>query len=304
MKNKSGKVANPSSSHQRPAVLAAPATPRSSDSPAKQTDASAENAALKTELLSSLRNDIAEIFRSELQTALGDDLSTIKSELQAVKAEFTNTMVTVQTDMADMKNTIKDMEQSLSSCSDDVTVIQEKVDFLSTEVKRLEDKCEDLEARSRRNNIRIVGVPEDTLVTTSVVSKLLRDALHLDKDIIVDRSHRTLQPKPKPNERPRAIVAKLHYHSDCVEILRQARQLRHFKVGDMSVSFFPDLTSKVARARAAFGNVRRQLQGIPGIKFGFLHPARLRVTYDGLEKQFNRPDEAEAYVKSILSQPG
>uniref|UniRef100_A0A8C2HUP7 Transgelin 3a n=1 Tax=Cyprinus carpio TaxID=7962 RepID=A0A8C2HUP7_CYPCA len=36
----------------------------------------------------------------------------------------------------------------------------------------------------------IVGVPEDTPATTSVVSKILGDALNLDKDATVDRSHR------------------------------------------------------------------------------------------------------------------
>lgn len=43
----------------------------------------ADNMALKSELLSFLHNDIAGILRSELQTVLADDLSTIKSELQA-----------------------------------------------------------------------------------------------------------------------------------------------------------------------------------------------------------------------------
>lgn len=55
-----------------------------------------------------------------------------------------------------------------------------------------------------------MGVPEDS----SVVSKILGDALNLDKDATVDRSHRTLQPKPKPYEQPHAIVAKHHYHSE------------------------------------------------------------------------------------------
>lgn len=45
-------------------------------------------------------------------------------------------------------------------------MIHEKVDLLSAEVKRLEEKYEDLEARSRCNNIRIVGVPEDSRATT------------------------------------------------------------------------------------------------------------------------------------------
>lgn len=66
---------------------------------------------LKAEILSSLRSELAEIFRTELRSMLGDDLSTIKSELQVVKVEFSNTMVSMQSGMSTLKSTVKDMEQ-------------------------------------------------------------------------------------------------------------------------------------------------------------------------------------------------
>lgn len=110
------------------------------------------------------------------------------------------------------------MEHSLSTCSDDITVLQEKVESLSATVVKLDDKCEDLEARSRHNNISIIGVPEDKPSTTVAISKLLKEALNIDKDIIIDRSHRALQPRPRPGERLRVIVARLHYHSNCVDV--------------------------------------------------------------------------------------
>lgn len=48
---------------------------------------------------------------------------------------------------------------------------------LSTQVAALEDKCEDLEVRYRRNNIRIVGVPEgQSSCSTTAVSVLLKEA--------------------------------------------------------------------------------------------------------------------------------
>lgn len=64
----------------------------------------------------------------------------------------------------------------------------------------MENKCEDLEARSRRNNLRIVGVPEDSnsSATPEAASTLLKEAFKLDKEPLLDRAHRTLQPKRKP----------------------------------------------------------------------------------------------------------
>lgn len=78
-----------------------------------------------------------------------------------------------------------------------------------SEMAELRDKYEDLEGRARRCNIRILGVPETPgSSSTTSVSKLLRDMLQLDKDVLIDRSHRSLAPR-KPGGKPRVIVAKL-----------------------------------------------------------------------------------------------
>lgn len=94
------------------------------------------------------------------------------------------------------------MQHSLSTCSDDITTLQEKVESLSAAVVKLEDKCEDLEARSRRNSMKIIGVPEEKLSTTVAISKLLKEALNIDKEIIIDRSRHALQPRPRTGKRP------------------------------------------------------------------------------------------------------
>uniref|UniRef100_A0AAV2J2L7 Uncharacterized protein n=1 Tax=Knipowitschia caucasica TaxID=637954 RepID=A0AAV2J2L7_KNICA len=85
------------------------------------------------------------------------------------------------------------------------------------------------------------------------------EAFSLTKAPLVDRAHRSLAPKPGPGERPRAIVARLHYYTDAVNILHKARELQRIKMRDMNISVFPDYTSKTAKAHAAFNDIRRQL---------------------------------------------
>ncbi|KAL7835323.1 hypothetical protein SRHO_G00276700 [Serrasalmus rhombeus] len=181
---------------------------------------------LKLELLASLRKDIAEIFKKDLQETLGDVLSSIKSDLNAVKTQLAPDKAAIDATVSDIKNTVGEMERALTVCSDDVSEMKASIKSLTAQVNKLEDKCEDLESRSRRNNVRIVGMPEgpDTC-TTSAVAVMLKDAFGLEKEPLLDRSHLTLQPKPKPGDRPRAIVCRFHYHSDCVDILRRAREL-------------------------------------------------------------------------------
>ncbi|GAA6079264.1 uncharacterized protein LOC121619810 [Tachysurus ichikawai] len=76
--------------------------------------------------------------------------------------------------------------------------LRAKVEYMSGKLFKLESKCDDLESRSRRNNVRIVGVSEDILnnLSTEYVSKLLMEAFTLEKEPLVDRAHQTLAPKP------------------------------------------------------------------------------------------------------------
>ncbi|ROL45337.1 LINE-1 type transposase domain-containing protein 1 [Anabarilius grahami] len=136
-------------------------------------------------------------------------------------------------------------------------------------------------------------------LSTEYVSKLLMEAFTLEKEPFVDRAHRTLAPKPKPGECPCAIVARLHYYTDCANILKKSRELQRIKLHNMTISVFPDYTAKTARARAAFIEVRRQLRDIEGVRFGILHPAKLRITYEGVQRDFTSPAEAKAFISKI-----
>ncbi|KAK7879976.1 hypothetical protein WMY93_033354 [Mugilogobius chulae] len=182
--------------------------------------------ALKLELLTSLKDDIAGIIKKEFQDALGPALSPIRAANKVADAT-----------LATLTSTVGDMETVLTECTGDITSMKDTIEHLTATVTKLEKKCEDLESRSRRNNIRTVGVPEgpDTSSIAAVAS-LLKKVLALENEPRLDLSHRTLQPKPKPDECPRAIVCKLHYYSDCVDILRRARERKQIKVGDITRS--------------------------------------------------------------------
>ncbi|KAL6462532.1 hypothetical protein MHYP_G00289540 [Metynnis hypsauchen] len=236
-----------------------------------------DTAALKLELLASLRKDIADIFKKELQDTLGDVLSTIQLDLQAVKTQLAHDKAANNATMSKLKSTVGEMEHALFLCSDDIAMMKATIESFTANVAKLERKCEDLESRSRRNNIRILGVPEgpDTC-TTAAVAALLKEAFSLVKEPL-------LVPPDPPTQ-------------------TQARELRQIKVRDLIISVFPDYTAKVARAQAAFNEVRRQLRGIDGARYGLIHPARLRITYNGVQKDFISAEEASDYAKTLISE--
>ncbi|KAJ8281002.1 hypothetical protein GJAV_G00062190 [Gymnothorax javanicus] len=225
------------------------------------------SADFKAELLAALREEMVGIFRTELETAMTNNLTQIKSELQSVKTELNDSMAAIKSEMEVLRVTVNDMEGSLLTCTDDVVSLKSKVDKLSAQLVTLDSKCEDLEARSHRNNIKIIGLPEGHgPVDAATVSTLLKDAFCLEKELVVDHAHRSLQPKPKLGKRPRPIIARLHYYADCVNILRRARTQQRIKLMDSTISIFPDLTARMAKARATFNDVRHQLRDIPGVR--------------------------------------
>lgn len=107
-------------------------------------------------------------------------------------------MTATDATISKLKGTVEEMEHTLTECSDDIAEMKTTIKSLTANVAKLENKCEHLESRSRRNNVRIVGVPEgpDTC-TTVAVAALLKEAFGLAKEPLLDQSHRTLQPKPQ-----------------------------------------------------------------------------------------------------------
>lgn len=272
------------------------------DSPPSPSTANTEHAGLdmsdlKLQILDSIRGDIATVIREELKNALAEDFERIKADLQAVRNDIANNMAATRREIDLVKTTVNDMETGLSEWSDTVAGLQTTVTGLQKELADLKGKCEDMEGRMRRCNVRILGIPEEpNSSSTASVSKLLKETLGMDKDVLVDRSHRSLGPK-RQDGKPRAIVAKLHYYQDCVEILRRARTQAPLRLHGQPVAIFPDYTTAVAKARAAFTEVRRALRDKQGVRFGILFPARLRISYEGDDKEFVDPGEAMDYVK-------
>ncbi|KAL6487663.1 hypothetical protein MHYP_G00042890 [Metynnis hypsauchen] len=210
MAGKTTKTRNLATPAARPGASGSSLDQRDDPAPADGTTV-LETKAFRTELLASLREDIG---------VLSDH-----DYCRASHAKEYNR---------------REMEKSLSACTDDIVTLQREVAHLKAKSKLLENKCEDLEARSRRNNIRIVGMPGSQASSTGSISALLQKAFSLTEAPMLDRAHRSLATAPRQDEQPRAVVARLHYSQDCANILRLAREKQRIKMDGMTLSVYPD----------------------------------------------------------------
>lgn len=153
--------------------------------------------------------------------------SDLRSEIASVKQDLENTVEPMLQRLNEHDQTMHELERACTDNGTELSRLDSTVNSLKAQVKLLNDKCEDLEGRSRRNNIRLVGVPESVEGPrpTNFTAHLLRDILKLDEMPLLDRAHRTLRAKPKDGEAPRPFIIRIHYFHVRNEILRRAGEM-------------------------------------------------------------------------------
>uniref|UniRef100_A0A3Q0QNI2 L1 transposable element RRM domain-containing protein n=1 Tax=Amphilophus citrinellus TaxID=61819 RepID=A0A3Q0QNI2_AMPCI len=284
MANKGGKGRQTTSARPRPDAPSASSTSSGKrDSDVDVPTGPLDIEGIKRDLLLSLRADFVSMMKTEVRAVLESEMAVIQTEVRAMRAGFEDFKTAMKTDLTSLRSTLGDAERSLTACSDDI-------ELLKREVKRLGALTDSLPD------------PEEIISGSLVFQRApTAEALDLADSPLIDRSHRSLQPVPKTGQRPRTIIARLHYYSDCVKILRLAREKQRLKVNGMIISIFPDYTARVAKARAAFNAIKQQLRGLDGVRFGISHPARLHITYNGKENFFSSPEEAQSYVSQFIT---
>ena len=161
-------------------------------------------------------------------------LSSLNSQFANMDAKFTS----MDSKFDDMKNDIREIKDSYSELKGEVQALSEEITSLREEnnvlkdsnrklhdsVKRLEEKTDDLECRSKRNNLIIHGIPRLPGETPENCEQELRDMLtdkmDLGDDFSFDRVHRVNSKSDSP------IIARCTYYRQKMNILKAKGKLR------------------------------------------------------------------------------
>ena len=222
---------------------------------------------------------------------------TLEVKIDSISSEVT----LLRTDLCNMNDKVKENKREIKILKNDTTSLKKQIQKLQVGTSEMAAKLEDLEGRSRRNNIRIVGVPEKTegQATDLFVEKLITENLQprgLSKFFSVERAHRIPGVPPRPGGPPRTIIAKFFNFRDRDAILQVARNAPPVKRDNATIRFFPDFTLQVQRARRDFSEVKATLRK-EGLQYSMLYSARLRVERNGRVWNFNTPAEAWEWIE-------
>ncbi|KAJ1194613.1 hypothetical protein NDU88_003901 [Pleurodeles waltl] len=145
---------------------------------------------------------------------------------------------------------IAEAEQRISTTEDILQSMRETCLNMEKVIVFIQVKNEDLKARSIRNNICLLGVPETTNTgeTETFVEQLLRAAFgveHFSNMLVVQRCHRTLEGRPPPIHLPRLIVTRLLNCRDRDMVLRLSRNHTTVQYQGNEIAFYPGFTQAV-----------------------------------------------------------
>uniref|UniRef100_H3AR91 L1 transposable element RRM domain-containing protein n=1 Tax=Latimeria chalumnae TaxID=7897 RepID=H3AR91_LATCH len=195
--------------------------------------------------------------------------------------DLTDKVTTLNNKLDQIANHLETVEGRVGTVENNCEKVDNEVECLKKDFKKLIDKCEDLEAWSRRSNIRIVGLPEGierrnpVQLCETFLSHLVGPE-HFPKGLEIERVHRMPKPKPNPGEKPRVVIVRLLRYNNREAILRKAREKGSLSYNNQPMFIFPDLTIEVQKKCREFDDPQKLYKAL-SIKFALLYSACLHL---------------------------
>ncbi|KAJ1206674.1 hypothetical protein NDU88_002075 [Pleurodeles waltl] len=167
-------------------------------------------------------------------------------------------------------------------------------------------KVIDLEDRSRRDNVRFLGFPEE--IERADVQSFLKNTLPqlsgltFDTTLEFQRPHRLGPKRREVTNHPRPIIACFLQHMQARQLLQRARMQGPFRMNDLQIRMSDDFSKETSERRKTFLALRpypRQLE----IKFGLFELARMWITKNNVSKHFYDPTDLSLYLNNISDRP-
>ncbi len=257
----------------------------------KDTTAKDDALAAHTEVSMSALTSLLEEHRAALSTEFKTALTSLEAKLDLVQAA-----------VSDHGSRITSLESNADLISERIQSLETICAELTENYTKLKAKTSDLEGRSRRNNIRIIGLPESvegprpTVFFSEMLSEVMGEQV-LSSPPELDRAHRALVAKPKQGGKPRAVIVNFHRYQIKEAVMREARKRRgSLQYRGKPIAIYDDYSPEVLEQRAQYRGVMAELYSL-GFKPSLLFPARLRImTKEGEQKLLASVDEANNFL--------
>lgn len=246
----------------------------------------------------------------DASSASSPSTSDVMNAIKGMEKRITDKIDGVLEKVKEITERVEEAEERISGAEDEVTQLKTRVNTLESQVKLQLEKLDEMENRSRRNNVRLVGLPENEEGRDAgkFLESWIPSILEMkDTALALERAHR-VGPRPQAENgaganaaprRPRTLIMKFLNYRQKEEVLRAAKDKGTVKYKDQAIRFFPDVTAETHRKQRAYDGVRQKLRQRGIDKHRVIFPARLLLTYDGKTKLYDTPAEVERFMEGL-----
>uniref|UniRef100_A0A5F8HGN1 L1 transposable element RRM domain-containing protein n=1 Tax=Monodelphis domestica TaxID=13616 RepID=A0A5F8HGN1_MONDO len=178
----------------------------------------------------------------------------------------------------------------------------QKIKKLEENIKYLTDKVTDLENRGRRDNLRIIGLPENpeinhklNIVIQDIIKENCPEILEQGGNTATERAHRTPSTLNPQKTTPRNVIAKFQSFQAKEKILQEARK-RQFRYKGMPIRVTQDLASSTLNDDKAWKMIFRKAREL-GLQPRISYPAKLTIYFQGKVWAFNKIEDFQLFAK-------
>lgn len=230
-------------------------------------------------------------------TVLKEMLLSLKASLQA---DMTAGINKCQREVQVLGSRVDHIEQRMGEFTSSFNSMVDAHSTHDEEIAWLKNKVADLEDRSRRNNLKIRGIPETVPATqllqyTQALFSTLLPSLSA-QDLIVDRIHRLPKPAFLPENTPRDVLLRVHYYHIKEQILTTSRKAdeRHPQYAEIQI--LPDLSRHTLQQRRNLATITKALRN-HHILHKWKYPAKLSITHNGVSVMDSTLEEGVAALR-------
>ena len=250
--------------------------------------------------IKAMRSDVRtelEGFKEALSEQLRNDMSSFKEEVD-------NKLTRLVSDLQRSVDNAEQTEQRVADVEEWGSDVNEIVISLLQDQEKLQEQVLDLQTRSRRLNLRLYNVAEDSEKNDMMgfINNFIKTELSLDIDLGIQRCHRSLVPKPPPTATPRSIVM-CFLEDKTKELVRNtAWKKKTVLLNGKRVYFDNDYPQEIQKKRQSYAPIRHLLKD-KGIAFHTPPLTKLRVFYEGAGRHtgpgttYNSMEEARDDLK-------
>ena len=261
--------------------------------------------------------DVAKLIKQTIETQMVSWQGMVSS---LVKEAVCQALDPIQKGLAENGEMLKSLKGQLNDHAKRFDAVSTRIDGMEANVRtnktnneaclaemiKMQKKLNELEDRSRLNNVRLVGLPlgveandprgylQKMLPKWIPTLKSLRNAV-----VTVDKAHRIFSNKASGS---RTMIFRLLHFPDRQAILEGARTHKPVLPDGSKLLFFADYSPGTTKERRAFSEIRSKLWQ-KEIESFLIYPAILKVNYRGKKMTFNSVEEAKQALR-FLDAPG